>query len=272
LPIPSPAMFNVKEVARVLRRSTATIYALCAPTPPMNPSPSSARPKEGEVLVAGWYGLHLAKPSFLQERRQLGNGALAASTAENREQVIERRMDLDGEVQRQEATAGLEHAPDLGSTCALQRARHMVEHHRARHQVEGGVWKGKRLDSAHPEIDASARLRRLLPGDGDHFRRWVDPEDLAGSHPRLEREGERAWTAADVERVLSRQRRRQFEELVPVLAPEGEQRAEQVVPARPVDNARALRGLLGTLLHLDSLSHRMRSRKKADSRRAHRCP
>jgi excisionase family DNA binding protein len=30
LPIPSPALFTVSEVARVLRSSAATIYALCA--------------------------------------------------------------------------------------------------------------------------------------------------------------------------------------------------------------------------------------------------
>src|SRR5918912_910291 len=141
-----------------------------------------------------------------------------------------------GEVQRQEAAAGLEDTPYLVEPRALEVSGQVVQHEAAGHEVERRSRERERLDQGDLDIDSGAGLRRLLLGDVDHLGGSVNAVHLARSHARLEGEGERARAAADVEHPLTGRRRGQLYERLTdrLILPDRDDCAEKVVPARPV--------------------------------------
>ncbi len=98
-------------------------------------------------------------------------------------------------VDQQDAAAGLRHACDLGDD-ELGPAD-VVEHAHAPDEIEVAVREGERRRVPQHE---RASLGRVLAGSGEELLRGVDTHDLA--HERRQGVGERARSAADVERPL----------------------------------------------------------------------
>ncbi len=162
---------------------------------------------DGGVLPAPFFDggeARLAKQGSERAGEAVGGGFEAVHQLHEQKFQAHRAVFRPAKVHNIERAAGPEHAPDFGERPPLVVAIEMVEEEARDNAIEAAV--GKRKIKAHGlnEPHVLPAGGGLGPGNAQHFRVAIEPDDFGGGLALLEPEGQSRGAAAQVEHALAR--------------------------------------------------------------------